>query len=126
LKTYSLVKNQPTGGQKMKKNEVSTSRIHDLADQIQKSLTGISKGTKRVPVEYIEEALSMIDTEGCIDLRHAEAIDVRKLVEARLEVAREHVSRMERGIDNEVRSWLYDLSHGDRNSRINAALPAIA
>ncbi len=104
----------------MKRTQVTTSQIHNLADAIQKTLKRVT------PVEYIEEALTMVDTEGCIDLRHAEMIDVQKLVKARLEEARDHVDLMERGIDNEVRSWLYDLSHGDRNSRINAALPAIA
>jgi hypothetical protein len=101
---------------------VSTKKIHELADQLQKTI----KSVRRIPVEYIERAISMVDDEGVINLEQAAAIEVRPLVEARLAEARESFDKNHESIHHEVGAMFRKFSRGTgtRRSKVDAVYSA--
>jgi hypothetical protein len=99
---------------------ITTRRIHELADELQKTL----KGIRRIPVEYIERAIYLIDDEGCIDLEQAKAIAVQPLVEARLAEARESFDKNHESIHHEVGAMFKRFSRGTWRSKVDAVCAA--
>ena len=95
---------------------VSTRKIHELADQLQKSI----KSVRRIPVEYIEMAIEMVDDAGYINLEQAKAIAVQPLVEARLAEARKRFNLDHSSIRDEVSSMFGGFSKGTRRSKVDA------
>lgn len=106
---------------------VSAEQIRNLAANLQAAVGRIEK--KVVPVEYIEGALRLVERDGNISLKQAEAVMVLPLITAKLAQAKENFLRRQAAkgttIKAEVSHMFWDLgSRRPYRARMEAALPA--